>query len=269
MDDEARESPGVGGNTYAGSPPMVGLGRFDEFEVVCRGEVSASPGYLIDIKVIDRAVRDVVVPRLKVLSDNPAAADPAGFLGSLVSPVDAWIRSAVGGSGARLDTIRWRLTPYYSIECSTDRPMHAQLRQRFDFAASHRLHVPSLSPDENRRLFGKCNHPSGHGHNYQFELAVNVPLSGEGGHGLLARIEREAKAAVLDRFDHTHLNLDTEEFRDGSGVNPTVENIAWVIFSLLEPRIRGLGPGVALDTVTVWETDRTCATVGRDDRARR
>ena len=130
----------------------------------------------------------------------------------------------------------------------------AILRQRFEFAAAHRLHVPSLSDDENRRLFGKCNHPSGHGHNYVVEPAVAVPTGMPA--FALADLERLTHERVIERFDHKHLNLDTSEFGVG-GLNPSVENIARVCFDLLRESVHAAGG--ELVAVTVWETEKTCA----------
>jgi 6-pyruvoyltetrahydropterin/6-carboxytetrahydropterin synthase len=165
--------------------------------------------------------------------------------------------------GGILESVRWRLSPYYSVEVSTSgspnssSPTTALLRQRFDFAAAHRLNVPTLTPEENRALFGKCNNPSGHGHNYQVEPVVEVPLDRPA--FSLQDLERAVQSAIIDRFDHKHLNQDTEEFCvERGGVNPSVENIARVFFDLLSARLADAP--VRLRSITVWETDRTSAT---------
>lgn len=136
---------------------------------------------------------------------------------------------------------------------------HALVAQKFEFAASHRLHVSSLSAEENRRAFGKCNHPNGHGHNYIFEPRVEVPVTGLGALRP-GELEAIAKEAILDRFDHTYLNVDSIEFRDGTGLVPSVENIARVFYDLLSTRIEATGRGARLRDVTVWESERTSAT---------
>jgi 6-pyruvoyltetrahydropterin/6-carboxytetrahydropterin synthase len=151
------------------------------------------------------------------------------------------------------------LTPTYSLEVehdamSDDTP-RVRLRQQFEFAAAHRLHVPELSDDENRRLFGKCNNPSGHGHNYRVEAAADTALR-EGAPGFtLADLEEAVERAIISRFDHTHLNLDTEEFRDR---NPSVEHIAEACFTRLREAIDP--KRATLHSVTVWETEKTSAT---------
>ena len=129
------------------------------------------------------------------------------------------------------------------------------VRQMFEFSAAHRLHVPGLSDAENERIFGKCNNPGGHGHNYRVEPAIAVdpakPLT-------VDAIERITDSLVIERFDHKHLNDQTTEFAPGGGLNPSVENIAKVCFGLLQGPIGEAGG--ELRAVTVWETDRTCCT---------
>ncbi len=245
----------LGPNGYAGNPPMTGLGAFYELVVGCRGEVSEIPGYLINIKEIDRAVRSAVVPALqRAFDDQSFAREPGEFLPSLLELLNEPLRGLVA-------TLRWKLTPYYSVEMTTAAIDTVLLRQKFDFCAAHRLNVTSLSLEENRRLFGKCNDPSGHGHNYQFEPCVAVKLGGSGRQPFsMAELERFADEAVVQRFDHKNLNVDTKEFKDGSGLNPSVENIAKVCFELLDSAMRKAGVAGSLRSVTAWESDRTSCT---------
>ena len=129
-------------------------------------------------------------------------------------------------------------------------PRAVVLTETFEFAAAHRLDLADRSADENRALFGKCNNPNGHGHNYRIEVAVEVPLGAGrfGFHDLGEAIEDE----VMRRFDHRHLNLDCPEF---AALNPSVEHIALVCHDLLAPRIAR--DGATLRFVRVWETDKT------------
>ena len=135
---------------------------------------------------------------------------------------------------------------------------HVLIRQRYEFSAAHRLHVPGLSDQENREVFGKCNNPNGHGHNYVLETRVRMTLSPAGRQPItLLDIERLTEESVIEPLDHKHLNLDTEEFADGTGVIPTVENIARICHDLLTRPVAALGEGISLRSVRVWETDRT------------
>lgn len=102
-----------------------------------------------------------------------------------------------------------------------------RLTRRYPFCASHRLHVDSLSPEENRDLFGKCNNPYGHGHNYVLEVSVVGEPDAET--GMLvdrAALDRIVRESILPRIDHKDMNADVPEF---SELNPTTENLAQVI----------------------------------------
>lgn len=251
--DDDGTVPATGSNGYGGVPAMRGLGRHYELDVCCVGRPDERTGYFLDIKVIDAAARVAAVPVIARACRERAGAQPEGVLAELMAGLNAEL-------GGTVESVRWRLSPTYSVEAAMKNPGEALMRQRFEIAAAHRLHVPGLSDEENRRLFGKCNNPSGHGHNYVIEPAVRVPTGGTGAKGFtLADLERITKSAVLDAFDHTHLNVDTPEFRDGSGVNPSVENIARVFFERLRPAIAGHG-GAELASVRVWETEKTSAT---------
>lgn len=240
--------PGEVANGYGGVPAFGGwpLGRHVEVEVCCRGEVDAATGYFLDIKVIDRATRGVLVP---VLASG--GNDEVTVLRSVVDGLN-------GSLGGRLAWIRWSVTPTYSVEVSPMDTSVALLRQRFEIAAAHRLHVPSLSDEENRLLFGRCANPSGHGHNYIIEPCVEVPIGGSTRFGLVD-LERLTVAAVVEPFDHRNLNTDCVEFdQSRGGVNPSVENISRVFFGLLAPAVAGAG--VKLRSITVWETEKTSST---------
>lgn len=99
------------------------------------------------------------------------------------------------------------------------------------FNAAHRLHNAALSAEENQRLFGKCNSPNYHGHNYELIVRVTGPIDPMTGYVVdLGELSVLIKTEVLDRFDHRNLNIDVAEFVD---LNPTAENIAVTIYELL------------------------------------
>jgi 6-pyruvoyltetrahydropterin/6-carboxytetrahydropterin synthase len=245
----------AGPNGYAGSPPIRGLGRHYELEVTCAGETDATTGYLLNIKDVDRAVRDHAVPLITKACHERPALDPACLIGEVAAAVS---RSLTPGA---VRAVRWWLSPYYSVEMAAADPSVVLLRQKFDFSASHRLHTPALSEEANRALYGKCNNPSGHGHNYQFEPCVAVKMGKESPRFGIDDLERLAEERVIQRFDHRNLNVDTREFAPGEGLIPSVENIARVFYDLLAPAVREAGGGAAeLRSITVWETDRTSST---------
>ncbi|MCL4136773.1 UNVERIFIED_CONTAM: hypothetical protein GTU68_065920 [Idotea baltica] len=105
-----------------------------------------------------------------------------------------------------------------------------------------------MSAEDNRQLFGKCNNPNGHGHNY----VVQVSVRGADGNVDLLEMERVVKKLVIDRLDHKHLNQDIEYF---ATVNPSVENIASAVFDWLQ----GQFDNAVLEKVRVYETPKTWA----------
>jgi 6-pyruvoyltetrahydropterin/6-carboxytetrahydropterin synthase len=129
------------------------------------------------------------------------------------------------------------------------------LTRRYRFSAAHRLHNDALSAEENRRLYGKCDNPYGHGHNYVLDVTVAGEINAATGMvfdlGLLdATVERE----VLERFDLTNLNLDVEDFRDRV---PTTENVCIAIYDLLREKLRGgdRWPSMRLERIGLEETN--------------
>ena len=138
--------------------------------------------------------------------------------------------------------------------------MKLSLTRRYDFAASHRLHAPNLSPDDNKRIYGKCNNPNGHGHNYALEVTVTGPL--DPATGMIANlgdldpfVERE----VLAVFDQKNLNEEVADFRSAV---PTTENVCRVIFRRLQKF-----PAAHLERVRIEETSKNSFEIGAEDFA--
>jgi 6-pyruvoyltetrahydropterin/6-carboxytetrahydropterin synthase len=103
------------------------------------------------------------------------------------------------------------------------------------FNAAHRLHNPKWDDATNEKVFGKCNLPHYHGHNYELIVKVTGIPDPQTGYVMDMKVLSDLiREKVTDRFDHRNLNLDTAEFRD---LNPTAENIAIVIHGLLRPGI--------------------------------
>jgi 6-pyruvoyltetrahydropterin/6-carboxytetrahydropterin synthase len=110
------------------------------------------------------------------------------------------------------------------------------LTRKLDFSASHLYHNPDFSPEENRRVFGKCNNPHGHGHNYSLEVTIEGEPDPVTGMVLdLKELKEILEREITQRMDHRHLNYEVPEL---AGQIPTCENIARVIWQLLEPKIR-------------------------------
>jgi len=120
--------------------------------------------------------------------------------------------------------------------------------RKIEFAAAHFYHNPDFSPEENRRIFGKCNNPQGHGHNYVLEVTVAGEPDPATGMVLdLKELKDILHREIIERMDHRHLNYEVPEL---AGRIPTTENIAAMIWQVLAPKItRG-----RLHRVRLYET---------------
>ena len=117
------------------------------------------------------------------------------------------------------------------------------------FAAAHRLYNPAWSEEENYRVFGKCNNPNGHGHNYNLEVTVAGYPPNETGMVIdLKELAEIVDREVIERVDHKHLNLDVDFMK---GVIPTAENIAMAFWKILESRI----PHGKLYSIKLYESE--------------
>lgn len=130
------------------------------------------------------------------------------------------------------------------------------LTRRYHFSASHRLHSESLAPEQNLSVYGKCNNPHGHGHNYALHVTIAGPVDPATGMVLdLGLLDRVVKEEVLDPLDHTFLNLDVEAFRRRV---PTSENVCVEIFNWLNRRLtEELPAGPARLTSVLLEETRS------------
>src|ERR1700712_2865601 len=113
--------------------------------------------------------------------------------------------------------------------------MKVSVFRKEHFNAAHRLNNPNWTPEENEQVFGKCNNPNFHGHNYELIVKIIGEVDPDTGYVMDLKVLSELIwEKALDKFDHKNLNLDTEEF---NGINPSAENIAIIIYNLLRPHI--------------------------------
>lgn len=237
-------------NTFSAWPAMRGLGRYYELEVACRGEADAQTGYFMNIKTIDEVVRQHALPRLvESVSDE---------LGTALTPMGGLMRRLFDAIDGPLNgTVVWArlvLTPMLSLAIEREKMDTVVIRQQYEFSAAHRLHVAGLSDEANREIFGKCNNPAGHGHNYRVEVAVRCAIDAQG--RVLEPMALDAIVAreVIDKLDHKHLNVDVPAFVT---LNPSVEHIVKVVWQML---VDAMPDAASLDEVKVWETGKTaCA----------
>jgi 6-pyruvoyltetrahydropterin/6-carboxytetrahydropterin synthase len=124
----------------------------------------------------------------------------------------------------------------------------AYFGRRYALSASHRLHTERLSAEENRAAYGKCNNPHGHGHNYVIEALIGGNVDLETGMVInLGELDEVVQTEILDRFDHTNLNLDPIF----ANQVPTTENLCRIMFKLVKDAL----PAVELEYVRVEETE--------------
>ena len=139
------------------------------------------------------------------------------------------------------------------------------LTRRYRFSASHRLHVATLDDQENRRLYGKCNNPFGHGHNYELEISVCGPVNPWSGQVAdVDRLDALMREQVLEPFDHKYLNTQLDPF---DSVAPTSENIGWELCRRLKRNWASAfaGDWPRLEKVRIAETPRNIFEVSADE----
>ena len=128
--------------------------------------------------------------------------------------------------------------------------MRTAVIRKEHFNAAHRLHNSNWSNEQNKEVFGKCNNPNYHGHNYDLEVKVIGEVDSGTGYVMDMKILRKIiKKNVLDRYDHMNLNLDVSDFKD---LNPTAENIAMMVYSNI---LKDLPEGLELK-IRLYETER-------------
>ena len=131
--------------------------------------------------------------------------------------------------------------------------MKTAIIRKEHFNSAHRLNNPKWSEEKNKEIFGKCNNPNFHGHNYDLEVRVVGDVDPETGFVMDVKVLKQLiKTNVLDKYDHKNLNLDVDDFKS---INPTAENIARVVHDNL---LEHLDEGLEL-TIRIYETERNFA----------
>ena len=132
--------------------------------------------------------------------------------------------------------------------------MKVTVSRKAHFNAAHRLYRKDWSFEKNDTIFGKCNNPNFHGHNYELIVSITGEIDKETGYVIDMKILKDIiKAEVEDAFDHKNLNVEVPEFKD---LNPTAENIAVVIYNKMKPK---LATHLELE-ITLFETPRNFVT---------
>ena len=233
-------------NGFAGYPSLLGVAHYLALQVTLIGQPSADTGCVVDIRHIDRAVREIAIPMASAFVQRGRLVGGGVLITSIYERLkDAW-------PGTELHHLRLTLSPFLTITLFARELPMIRLSQKFEFSASHRLHSPKLTDPENQSLFGKCNNPHGHGHNYVLQVTLAGLPDATGRLIDVPQFEKIVANTVIDRFDHRYLNVEIPEFVE---LIPTVENIAMVIFKLLKSKFEGTS--AKLCGVTLWETTKT------------
>jgi 6-pyruvoyltetrahydropterin/6-carboxytetrahydropterin synthase len=214
-----------------------GHGHDYTLEIMVKGKIDRKSGIVVNITDIDKVVKSFVQKELdgKFLNkENPYFKEKIPTTENIVTYL--W-ESLVGRfDNCKLHKIRLYENDFLYSE--KEENSMVRLTRKYHFCAAHRLHSEQLSDEENISIFGKCNNPYGHGHNYYLEVTVSGkpdPITGMVTN--IADVDRIVDQEVIQKFDHKHLNLDTEEFKH---LNPTSENVAIVIWDLLSPKLPNL-----------------------------
>lgn len=234
-------------NSWGGWPSAVGIAPYLVLQISVEGKPDVTTGYLVNIQLLDQLLRQTALPATAKLL-RQSGVNLTGEL--LIQQLWQALKEKAEWSVVALQL--WT-TPFLSYAIKKDQPEMIEVTQTFEFSASHRLHVDSMSDEDNRKYFGKCNNVNGHGHNYRVEVTIGRPELDDAGRAIsLPEFEAITKRCVIDLLDHKHLNADVPEFAE---LNPSVENITMVIWDKLSDQFGS----ATLRKVRVWETAKTYA----------
>lgn len=216
---------------------LNGHGHDYTLEVMVKGELDLKSGIVVNITDINKIMKEFVEKELdgKFLNkENAYFEKHIPTTENLVTYI--WNELEQQFVNCELHKITLRENDFlYSEKEKT--PM-VRLTRKYHFSTAHRLHSELLSEEENLELFGKCNNPYGHGHNYYLEVTVSgQPNPITGMITDIGELDRVVEETILQKFDHKNLNLDTEEFKH---LNPTSENVCVVIWDLLKAKVNQL-----------------------------
>ncbi len=215
---------------YGNNANPNGHGHNYVLEVTLTGDPDPVTGMVFDLRELKEILnREVVDPMDHRFLNKEVAPFDRVIPTTENLAVEIWkrIEPQITRAGVRLQNVRLYETPDLYVDYGGGLPRPAmRLTTRYRFSASHRLDTPTLSPEENRKLYGKCNNPHGHGHDYVLDITVDGPVDQDG-----QVVNREAMDAlvrerVLGRLDHRNLNADIPEL---AGLVTTTENVAELV----------------------------------------
>jgi 6-pyruvoyltetrahydropterin/6-carboxytetrahydropterin synthase len=239
-----------------------GHGHDYRCEVTVGGEIDPDTGMVLNITDLKRLLHEVVVEPLDgefLTIEHPVCRGRVPTSENLVRYVWQGVEHGLrllaarepSARTARLQRVRLAENRWLCVECllREESPI-VLLTRSYEFSAAHRLHSARLSDERNHEIFGKCNNPYGHGHNYVLEVTVQGDVDERTGMMVdLTYLDGIVEEHVVRRYDHKNLNLDVPEFME---LNPTSENLVKMIWDRLAPYLKH----PPLYRITVRETDR-------------
>lgn len=242
----------VGFNSYASKPCGAGFSLYFGLWVKLAGQIDEETGFVVNVVEIDKAVRRLAVPVFTACfkeryggGEHVTLEDMRQVLTRVWGVVDNEFGSA------RLKQLSCEVNPFRKIWIDAEDSKVLHISEKFEFAAMHKLWNASFSDEKNFEVFGKCANRSGHGHNYVVEVTVCRQDESDG--FSIGEFEKTVSCEFIDLVDHKNLNADVAEF---SVKNPTIENIAVFAWE----KLCGKFSHCVLESVTVWESDRTHCT---------
>ncbi len=239
-------------NGFGGAPAVQGWAIYYTLRVTLEGSLDPASSYIENIKQIDDRVRSLAIPLFQpfTVNDPPTLPDLLRTIHDRLQ--NAW-------AGKQLVQIDLLTSPYQTLTYRSSEPQMIRLSQKFEFSAAHRLHNPQLDDNTNRATFGKCNNPHGHGHNYEVQVTIAGVPDPSGVLIAVPQLEALVNRHAIDLLDHKFLNVEVEAFK---AMNPSVENIAKMIFQMLKQPLTT--DRVKLASIIVWETPKTSAEYSED-----
>ena len=225
-------------------------------ELTAAGTLDERTGMVVNMVDVDQVLKSQVIGPLdgRFLNEEiPYFALRPPSLENVTAYVWDHVEPRLPRDAALVGVRVWETSTFWADLQKKDDNMQVSITRAYDFSASHRLHSNRLSDQENMAIFGKCNNPNGHGHNYDVEVTIAGEPDGRTGMlYALDELDKVVEEEVLLPFDHKHLNLDVPEFAD---LNPTSEALTVVIWEKLARRISAHG-NPRLAKVLVRETAR-------------
>jgi 6-pyruvoyltetrahydropterin/6-carboxytetrahydropterin synthase len=244
--DPFASSEQMGTNSYNAKPTSEGLAFFFTLWVQLKSDVDKETGFVINVAQIDKIVRSKVI---SLFSEFVKSYSKPGFAQFSKLLAKCWQRIEKDFLPAEMNCLCIELMPARKITIKERTGDMFYYSEKFEFSSSHTLWNNKFSEEKNFQVFGKCANKQGHGHNYIIEVTIKKENDQVSAGDFEAIVDKNFISVV----DHKNLNADVEYFQKA---NPTVENIAEFAFKNLEDKFLKS----KLDSVTVWENDRTFCT---------